>query len=499
MLAPFRILSMLALALALARPTSAAGLGLGPVSSLQAAPAALQDPEEADELAPPETAAEEEDEGVPAALEESGEAAEPAPPAAPAPEEGLPPEPSAAEPAAPTRREPRPPQCTLSTPTPVVLDGWEFQCVALGTVTLYYQASIAQGNVDRGREAVQFATDRVLEVMGRPPTGNVDVYLMAGRLQLFRVVSEYAGAPPTAIAPQAVGLSVGAVVNPGIYVDATGLGTDSLAVHLIAHEYTHEVQRRLEQGRFVPVWFIEGMAEAVAGIVLRERFPADYERDSFSGSAEVVNAARMGGLRSFGSLVDSIQWRSANVLGPLAYYQTWLAVERLSVAHGAGSYRRALELIGQGESFDSAFESVYGQSVEAFEAEFLAYLAGPLGERFPPGLVVNRQPVRVGEVVQYAYLGLRPGETVTLQFQGPGTCKATGFLLGNSLGYVGSGFRVQSAGCAGEWTATATGNQGAQASMSFVVAPAVGPTPTRAPTPTRPAIATRTPTPTPSG
>lgn len=278
-----RILWVLVLALALVLPTSA-GLPLGPLRSLQAAPAALQDLEEADEP-PPEAPAEEADEGAPAALEESAEAAEESLTEDPAAEEGSPPEAGPTEPVAPPLREPRPPACTLSTPTPVVLDGWEFQCVALGPVTLHYQASIAQEKVNRGRDAIRFATDRVLEVMGRPPTGNVDVYLLDGRLQLFRVVSEYAKAPATAIPPQAVGLSIDAV-NPGIYVDAIGLGDESEAIHLIAHEYTHEVQRRQTQGRFVPAWFIEGMAEAVAGIVLRERFPADYEAQTFYGSGK---------------------------------------------------------------------------------------------------------------------------------------------------------------------------------------------------------------------
>lgn len=281
MQAAFRILLVLALALALAPPTSG-GLAVASLSSLQAAPAALQDLEEADE-------------GVPAPIGEAREAAEPEPPETPAVEEGSP-EAGPTEPAAPPLREPRPPQCTLSTPTPVVLEGWEFQCVALGPVTLYYQASIAQEKVNRGRDAIPFAADRVLDVMGRPSIGSVDVYLLDGRRQLFRVVSEYAKWPRTEISPQAAGLSIDAV-NPGIYVDATGLGDESEALHLIAHEYTHEVQRRLQLGRFAPEWFVEGMAEAVAGIVLRERFPADYEAASFYRSGEVVNAARGGGLR----------------------------------------------------------------------------------------------------------------------------------------------------------------------------------------------------------
>lgn len=117
------------------------------------------------------------------------------------------------------------------------------------------------------------------------------------------------------------------------------------------HEYTHALVYRMASGQRVPAWLNEGVAM--------------YAETLAPGSRGRVRVARGGAWVPLTRLHNSftgLDERSAQV----AYAEAQLAVAELVQSYRLYRIRELLERLGQGRSFESAFEDTYLVSYETF-------------------------------------------------------------------------------------------------------------------------------------
>ncbi len=126
--------------------------------------------------------------------------------------------------------------------------------------------------------------------------------------------------------------------------------TDSLET-LLHHEVAHVLFARAAQGQPFPRWFNEGLAMAAerpVGLGDRSRLAWVLVRHGMVSLAELE--------RLFG------EGRSSN---QRAYAIANALVRDLLRVHGQAATGRVLSLVGQGHSFENAFEAATGESLQA--------------------------------------------------------------------------------------------------------------------------------------
>lgn len=137
-------------------------------------------------------------------------------------------------------------------------------------------------------------------------------------------------------------------------------------VHVVVHEYMHVVQQELAGDRGgAPLWIDEGSAEYVGyQAVIDAGLVSAADVESYN-AANVVDGPRLPPLTAVERAAD-FQSQPSNVYG-LAY----LAVKRL-VADRPSSLRRYYQRLGQGDDWQTAFQSAFrvtpSDFYDAFEA-----------------------------------------------------------------------------------------------------------------------------------
>jgi hypothetical protein len=131
---------------------------------------------------------------------------------------------------------------------------------------------------------------------------------------------------------------------------------DNTLDDVLRHEVTHVLIWRVTSGRPIPRWFNEGLAtSAERSQGLRDKTQLYLQLVSGSPSSlDEIDRLFGGG--------PSDQAR--------AYLLSGAIVQSLISEHGQNVAARILERVGNGESFESAFADVVGQSPSAEETEF---------------------------------------------------------------------------------------------------------------------------------
>lgn len=137
---------------------------------------------------------------------------------------------------------------------------------------------------------------------------------------------------------------------------------------LAGHEYVHTWQHELGGDRCMlgVRWIAEGMAESLAyrALVAQGVIPA-ANLDVFT--RRQLQLARYTPLSSLETAFPS---------DAKPYSVSYLAVDRLLAANGAGGLRIFCERVGGGQEWRAAFAATFGESVDAFYARFEDYRAG---------------------------------------------------------------------------------------------------------------------------
>lgn len=138
---------------------------------------------------------------------------------------------------------------------------------------------------------------------------------------------------------------------------------------VLAHEMFHQMQYDLSETRddrpgvgprkLGPAWLVEGSAEVIEFLYIQALLPADGPE-----LFELQNPARrsrktLSSLQAHGSVRD-----------PASYGVARFAATLLARRHGVDGFINYFAALGRGQNRTEAFERTFGQTPEAFEAEF---------------------------------------------------------------------------------------------------------------------------------
>lgn len=138
---------------------------------------------------------------------------------------------------------------------------------------------------------------------------------------------------------------------------------------VLAHEIFHQMQYDLSDTRddrpgvgprrLGPAWLVEGSAEVLELLYIQALLPADGDALFDLQSPARRSRKTLSSLQAHGSVRD-----------PSSYGVARFASVLLARRHGVAGFINYFKGLGDGKSRTDAFEQAFGQSMEAFEAEF---------------------------------------------------------------------------------------------------------------------------------
>lgn len=143
---------------------------------------------------------------------------------------------------------------------------------------------------------------------------------------------------------------------------------DTERTELAAHEYVHVWQGELGGNACMlgPRWLSEGMAESLAyRALVTDGLIPQANMDTFT-RRQLLTATTNPTLQQLETLWPD----SAN-----PYSQAYLAVDRLLAANGPLPLRAWCQAVGRGDEWHAAFAAAFGQSTDAFYAQFGSFKA----------------------------------------------------------------------------------------------------------------------------
>ena len=215
-----------------------------------------------------------------------------------------------------------------------------------------------------------FVVEHLGESLGVQSTQIPDIFLLGNR-NLFEQASE------------AIGIEVGFEAGyhysggprPGIYMRADFLRTQ--VQRLIAHEYIHLVLDEVGNGRPLPAWLNEGLAEYYEFELGLEGKRPNATRVSLFESADRAKSASLDGtLIPLPPLESQATWNSQTDSGRIAlqYAEAHMAVRFLTETFGTLTPVDIVRRIGQGSTLASAMNTTIGISYSEFQQRFESWL-----------------------------------------------------------------------------------------------------------------------------
>ena len=164
--------------------------------------------------------------------------------------------------------------------------------------------------------------------------------------------------------------------NPGIYVHTDDSLTD--IYNSLTHEYVHFLMYEVAQGKSLPAWLSEGLAEYYEYEVglLGERPQATVLR-MLRSADRAQEAAVDGNLFPLSELESRRAWNSrpGGDQVSLQYSQSYMLVRYITDTYGTAATLHMVERIGEGEPIASAVLADTGVDYGQLERDFVAWLA----------------------------------------------------------------------------------------------------------------------------
>ena len=152
----------------------------------------------------------------------------------------------------------------------------------------------------------------------------------------------------------------------------------NMAGWFIGHEYSHRIIEKIaglnSQTKYK--WFDEGLAEHEGLRTWAVRSPLEAETTRQNYWNQVKTGFQAGRWISLQALTTESQW-TAQMATPnkdWIYLEAAVVVDYLITQKGISQANAVLIKVGSGTPFADAFQQVFGQTVDQFEAEFIAYL-----------------------------------------------------------------------------------------------------------------------------
>ena len=264
----------------------------------------------------------------------------------------------------------------VESPPPVRDAGDGFEVFDLGNRQIRFQSSngVTPAAAYSLARLLNTQLDSIARVTGTAYTGPLQLVVYKSEWDLERALGgRYRGPGLSRALRQGVRLSGETTWQQYVHVAVSNLEL----LWDLTHEAVHLTQTTAgldDVFSVAPAWLIEGHAEHVAGLLLRDVAPTSARFRLGHRGRAVAEAAPNEALLDLRRLERVADWaraqsRDAEMVYGEAYYAAALMAER----RGPGAEMAVLRAQRDGQEFETAFRAATGQTTEAFYADALAY------------------------------------------------------------------------------------------------------------------------------
>lgn len=301
---------------------------------------------------------------------------------------------------------------TVNAPTTTTVGGITFVLQSSADADLYMEATISP--TDRATIATQAAADvaQIQVDFGR-------AFSVKPRLYVFTTTVSYTQGLQSILGLGATDAVTVGGTSTGIWVQnatAHAVGVDwqkqraNLPVTVMRHELTHWMHHQIVPGD-IPAWLDEGNARS-------EEFAiANGTHRVMQNRYGAASMAATGTLYTLAQMTDVDAWNARGGLGgAYQYYAASQAVQLLRTDVGLAGVVRLLDLMGQGQAFETAYATVAAQPFSTFSTAYASRVRA-LAAVYPGIATAAHTPQGPGLSIQL--YGFTPGSTVTITISGP--------------------------------------------------------------------------------
>lgn len=334
-------------------------------------------------------------------------------------------------------------------PTTTTVGGITFRLDVSGSTDVYAETTVS--TTDSSSIVVQANADvgAVQTDFGRPFAVRPKIYVMATTSTYTTAMQTIFGFSP-AQAQQIATNSVGVFLPRSVAVAANWQeASETMPVSIIRHELTHMMERQIAPTIDSVAWFNEGNARLEDLTV-----PGNQWRTMLSR----YGAASMAATNTLFAIPDitvRAVWNARpDPAGSSQYHQASQLVQLLRNDLGQAGVLRIIELMGAGQSFESAYAAQTGRPFSSFSANAAARLRAISGS-YPAVATATDNPRGAG--LSFLLYGFTPGAQVTIFLSGPASSSPRTVTIGS----IGTFFSyIDGAWPPGTYTVSATGSGG---------------------------------------
>ena len=296
------------------------------------------------------------------------------------------------------------------TQPPVTIGGLSFNVAAVARADVYIETTIAPSDASRLATVIDADVSRVESDFGRifarrpvlyafgsmasANVGNLTLAHMNSSDAIFFAQHEGGFYDP---------------LSGGIFLNWFDL-MNARPIVAVRHELTHMLVAQMAGPwvASVPAWFNEGNARLEEFTISGSAWSANVNHFTAASAA----AATPGALVPLTDLVSQVTWNAR--VAPLASFEYSEASEAARLVRqdvGIGGTVAILDLIGQGQTFDAAFQTVTGKASSVFAVAFPPRLRATVAAY--PGVALAND-TRVGAGVSYVAYGFPPSTSLSV-------------------------------------------------------------------------------------
>jgi hypothetical protein len=338
---------------------------------------------------------------------------------------------------------------TIVAPTTTTVGGITFRLDVSGAADVYTETTISTANSSSIVVQANADVSAVQTDFGRRFTLRPKIYIMTTTstyATAMQTIFGYTPAQAQQIATNSQGL-----FKPNSFAVAGNWQAMSRATPLttIRHELTHMIEHQIAPTIDSVVWFNEGVANLEEFTIPGDQWDTMLSRYS-AASMAVTNT-----LFEISDITTRAVWnaRSDPALTN-QYYQATQLMQLLRNDLGQPGVLRIIELMGAGQSFESAYAAQAGRPFSSFSANAAARLRA-ISASYPAVATATDNPRGPG--LSFVLYGFTPGSQATLFINGP----ASSIPRTVTVGAIGTFFSyLDGAWPPGTYTVTATGSAG---------------------------------------
>ncbi len=335
---------------------------------------------------------------------------------------------------------------TVSVPPTVSLAGLSFWAFAANGADVYTETTIGAGETQTVVTGVEADIAQVQSDYGRRYAARPAVYALGSSSTFFWAIQGIGGS--TSPTPTwASGVCICAEPHPGWVFVNWSLARATAQPTTSRHELTHVIEHEAAAGGTLPAWFDEGNARVEEFTMEGTRWFAALQR------YRAASMAARGSLFTLDELTSQRVWNErSDIDATYEYAVASQAVALLRDDIGMSGEQLLFALMGQGRTFDEAYELVAGRPLSDF-GDALAARIGALAASIPG--IAAAPDTLAGPGLTFIIYGLPANAPFTYQVTGPSSSRQTSAVAdpyGVFYTYLGSSWPPGSYVMTVSWT-----------------------------------------------